>query len=93
MKTVFARKVYRAVLGIPLGETRSYKWIAKKAGSAGAFRAVGTVLKNNPLPLIIPCHRVIKSNNTIGGYVLGKKIKKRILDLEKELVGCLVTRK
>ncbi len=50
----FALKVYRAVLDIPLGEVRTYKWVAKKIGHPRAFRAVGQVLKNNPLPLIIP---------------------------------------
>ena len=82
--TPFAKKVYQIVLSIPLGQVRTYKWVAKKAGKPKAYRAVGTILKNNPYPLIIPCHRVVKSNHESGGYVLGVKFKKLILDLERE---------
>lgn len=87
--TLFASKVYRVVLSIPLGQVRSYKWVAQKAGSAQAYRAVGQVLKRNPYPLIIPCHRVIRSDKKIGGYVFGLKQKKFLLALEKELMKCL----
>ncbi|MBU0547892.1 MAG: MGMT family protein [Candidatus Omnitrophica bacterium] len=87
--TLFAAKVYRVVLSIPLGQVRSYKWVAQKAGSAQACRAVGQVLKHNPYPLIIPCHRVIRSDKEIGGYVFGSKQKKFLLALEQELVKCL----
>jgi len=90
--TSFAKKVYRAVLSIPLGEVRSYKWVAKKAGSPGAFRAVGQILKRNPYPIIIPCHRVIKSDSKLGGYALGLKRKKWILDLEKRALQCLLNK-
>ena len=88
----FARKVYRIVLGIPLGEVRSYKWVAEQAGRPRAFRAVGTILKNNPYPLIIPCHRVVKNDSKIGGYIYGIKIKKALLELERKLVLCLASR-
>lgn len=87
--TSFAEKVYKAVLTIPLGEVRSYKWVAQKAGVGRAYRAVGQVLKRNPYPLIIPCHRVIKSNNKIGGYVFGAKQKKFLLELERKIARCL----
>jgi methylated-DNA-[protein]-cysteine S-methyltransferase len=87
--TFFAKKVYKVVLNIPVGEVRSYKWVAKKAGRPKAFRAVGSILKNNPYPLIIPCHRVVKSNNELGGYVFGAKQKELLLDLEKEIASCL----
>jgi methylated-DNA-[protein]-cysteine S-methyltransferase len=90
--TPFARKVYRVVARIPLGQVRTYKWVAKKAGSAHAWRSVGTALKNNPYPLIIPCHRVVKSNNIAGGYIFGEKNKKMILRLEREIAGCLASR-
>ena len=90
--TLFTKKVYNVVLNIPIGEVRSYKWVAKKCGRPKAFRAVGTILKNNPYPLIIPCHRVVKSNKKIGGYVFGVKQKKLILDLEKEIAACLANR-
>ncbi|MFA4989791.1 MAG: methylated-DNA--[protein]-cysteine S-methyltransferase [Candidatus Omnitrophota bacterium] len=87
--TPFARRVYRAILSIPLGEVRTYKWVARKAGKENAYRAVGTLLKNNPFPLIIPCHRVIKSNNILGRYRFGVKRKKAILDLERQIQKCL----
>jgi methylated-DNA-[protein]-cysteine S-methyltransferase len=86
----FTAKVYRAVLSIPLGQVRSYKWVAQKAGSAKACQAVGQILKRNPYPLIIPCHRVIRNDQKIGGYVFGIKQKKLLLKLEKEIVRCLV---
>ena len=81
----FAKKVYRALLTIPLGEVRTYRWVAKKIGHPKAYRAVGQVLKNNPCPLIIPCHRVIASGDKIGGYAWGKKTKKMLLDLERQI--------
>jgi len=83
--TPFAKKVYKVVLKIPLGEVRTYKWIAKKIGHPQAYRAVGQVLKNNPYPLIIPCHRVIASNGCIGGYIWGKKTKRALLNLERQI--------
>jgi methylated-DNA-[protein]-cysteine S-methyltransferase len=88
--TDFSRRVYKVVLNIPLGQVRSYKWIAKKAGSPKAYRAVGTILKKNPFPILIPCHRVVKSNNVLGGYIFGKKNKQMILDLERQIRECLV---
>ena len=91
--TPFARRVYRAVLNIPLGKTRTYKWVAKRAGSGLAYRAVGSILKKNPFPLIIPCHRVVKSGKLIGNYALGKDNKRRILKLEKEISRCLRSRR
>jgi len=84
--TTFAARVYRVVSTIPLGSVRSYKWVAKKCGFPRACRAVGTVLKNNPYPLVIPCHRVVRSDRKIGGYVFGSRKKKMILDLEKEIL-------
>lgn len=83
--TPFAKKVYKVVLKIPLGEVRTYKWVARKIGCSRAARAVGQALKNNPYPLIIPCHRVIKSNGKLGGYSRGVKTKRLLLDLEKKI--------
>lgn len=91
--TVFTKRVYRVVMGIPLGQVRTYKWVAKKSGSQRAYRAVGTVLKNNPYPLIIPCHRVVRSDNVSGGYIFGEDKKKQLLDLEKEIARCLMSRR
>jgi len=91
--TPFAKKVYRAVLSIPLGQLRSYKWVAKKCGSPGAYRAVGTILRKNPYPLIIPCHRVIKTNSELGGYSFGgRKNKKLLLELERKIALCIVSK-
>jgi O-6-methylguanine DNA methyltransferase len=83
--TPFAKKVYKTVSSIPLGEVRSYKWVANKAGRPGASRAVGQILKRNPFPLIIPCHRVINASGRLGGYRWGKRAKQRLLKLEKEI--------
>ena len=91
--TPFAKKVYRVVLSIPLGEVRTYKWVARKSGKPRSYRAVGMILKNNPYPLIIPCHRVIKSNNIAGGYIFGEKKKKTILRIERALKECLANRR
>jgi len=81
----FETKVYREVLSIPLGELRTYKQIAKNVAYPKAYRAVGQVLKKNPHPFIIPCHRVVKSNGDIGGYIYGRKIKKELIQLEKDI--------
>lgn len=83
--TPFAKKVYKAVLSIPPGEVRTYKWVARKVGRPRAYRAVGQVLKNNPYPQIIPCHRVIRADTGLGGYVFGKRRKKALLDLERKI--------
>ena len=83
--SLFARKVYRVVLNIPLGEVRTYKWVAKKSGKPKAARAVGQLMKRNPYPLLIPCHRVVASNGGLGGYALGVKNKKLLIDLEREI--------
>ncbi len=89
----FTVKVYQVVLSIPFGQVRSYKWVAQQAGSPGACRAVGQILKRNPYPLIIPCHRVVNSNQKAGGYVFGVKRKLFLLALEKELTKCMLSKK
>ncbi len=83
--TPFARIVYKVILTIPLGEVRTYKWVARKAGRPRAYRAVGQVLKNNPYPLIIPCHRVVESSGESGGYAWGRKTKEKLLNLERQI--------
>ncbi len=87
--TDFEKKVLKEVLRIPLGEVRSYKWIAKKVGYPKAYRAVANVLKKNPYPLVVPCHRVIKSNGKLGGYSLGDNLKKELINLEKKIKNML----
>lgn len=81
--TPFQKKVWRALTRIPYGETRSYKEIARAIGHPKAFRAVGNANHKNPIPLIIPCHRVIESRGDLGGFGHGVKIKKMLLEFEK----------
>ena len=76
------RKVWLQTKKIPYGEVRTYKFIAEKLNSRG-FRAVGRALGKNPLLIIIPCHRVIKTDGSIGGFSAGIKLKKYLLKLEK----------
>ena len=83
--TEFQKKVFRVVAKIPLGQTRSYQWVAKKIGNPKAVRAVGQALKSNPYPLLIPCHRVIRQDGSPGGYC-GKaesSRKKKLLAIEQ----------
>ena len=91
--TPFAKKVYKVILTIPLGEVRSYKWVARKSGRPKAYRAVGQILKNNPCPLIIPCHRVVNSDKSRGGYIFGRRSKNELLDLEREIKQCIIESK
>jgi len=80
--TPFQRRVWGEVKKIAYGHTRSYQEIAQQIGSDYAQRAVGQANGQNPIPLIIPCHRVIRSDGKIGGYSGGVEIKKRLLELE-----------
>ncbi|MBN1353206.1 MAG: MGMT family protein [Candidatus Omnitrophica bacterium] len=80
--TPFQEKVYKAVRLIPRGQVRSYKWVAKKINSPKAYRAVGTALKKNPYIGIVPCHRVVKSDGSLGGFFSGKHMKKELLKSE-----------
>jgi O-6-methylguanine DNA methyltransferase len=75
----FEKAVYRAVFGIPKGQTRSYAWVAKTIGCPRASRAVGNALNRNPYPGPIPCHRVIRSDGSMGGYAEGCRKKRRLL--------------
>lgn len=79
----FNKKVWNELINIPFGEVRNYKQIAKNIGNPNAYRAVGNANNKNPILIIIPCHRIIKSDGSIGGYRLGEDIKKQLLDLEK----------
>lgn len=81
----FYKKVWLEVLKIPKGEVRTYKWIAQKIGHPKAYRAVGRALKENPLTVIIPCHRVVMSCGKIGGYSKGVDKKKDLLKKEKAI--------
>ena len=79
----FRRKVLRATAGIPYGETRSYTEMADRAGNARAQRAAGSALGSNPIPIIVPCHRVLRSGGALGGYGGGLPMKERLLELER----------
>ncbi len=83
--TDFEKKVLRIVSKIPLGQVRSYKWVAIRAGKSMAYRAVANALHKNPFPILIPCHRVIKSSKNTGGYALGRRLKKDLIKLEKKI--------
>jgi methylated-DNA-[protein]-cysteine S-methyltransferase len=80
--TPFQRQVWEVTWLIPRGETRSYQWVATQAGNPRAARGVGQALARNPLPIIIPCHRVIASSGRLGGFGGGLAMKQRLLDLE-----------
>ncbi|MGZ5278865.1 MAG: methylated-DNA--[protein]-cysteine S-methyltransferase [Pseudobdellovibrionaceae bacterium] len=82
--TDFQTQVWKELSRIPYGKTFSYSDIAKKLGRDKAVRAVGTANGKNPICIIIPCHRVIAADGTLGGYSGGLKIKTTLLDLEKE---------
>jgi len=84
--TDFEKQVYYVVSRIPLGEVRSYKWVAAKIGRPRAYRAVGNALHKNPFAPIIPCHRVIKSDGSIGGFARGKAAKNRLIKREREII-------
>ncbi|HEV7887750.1 MAG TPA: methylated-DNA--[protein]-cysteine S-methyltransferase [Acidimicrobiales bacterium] len=75
----FERDVLECTASIPAGEARPYGWVAREIGRPAAVRAVGTALKHNPVPLLIPCHRVVRSDGRIGEYALGGPGNKRLL--------------
>jgi methylated-DNA-[protein]-cysteine S-methyltransferase len=79
---VFTQKVLTELKKIPYGDVKSYGWLAKKLDYKGAARAVGQALKRNPIPIIIPCHRIIREDGSIGGFSMGLRIKERLLALE-----------
>ena len=85
--TAFQKKVWQALLAIPYGETRSYQDVAEQVGKPRAYRAVGGANRNNPLPVFIPCHRVLGKDGALTGYggpsPAGLAFKKKLLELEK----------
>ncbi len=84
--TEFQKQVYEAVAAIPYGETRTYGWVAQRLSKWGATRAVGQALRKNPLPIVIPCHRVV-SMNSIGGFMGILDPEEPELVLKKKLIG------
>ena len=79
----FQRATWAACKAIPRGEVRTYKWVAQAVGSPRAGRAVGQALAANPIPIIIPCHRVVGTNGSLIGFGGGLDMKRRLLQLEK----------
>jgi methylated-DNA-[protein]-cysteine S-methyltransferase len=93
--TPFQRQVYRVIAEIPHGETRTYGWVASRLGNASAGRAVGQALRANPLPILIPCHRVVASTS-LGGFMglvdpecSELRLKQRLIALEEEFLNPL----
>jgi O-6-methylguanine DNA methyltransferase len=80
--SAFERAVLLKALEIPRGEVRPYAWVAREIGHPRAVRAVGSALKRNPVPLLIPCHRVVRSDCGVGEYVFGKEAKQAMLRAE-----------
>ena len=82
--TVFQKRVWNALSTIPIGQTVTYKDIATLLGNENASRAVGNANGKNPLPIIIPCHRVIGSNKKLIGYAFGIELKQQLINLEQK---------
>ena len=83
--TPFQMRVWEEIRKIPSGETRSYKDIAEAIGKPSCYRAVANACGSNPIPISVPCHRVIKSDGSLGGFTSagGIKLKKKLLEFEK----------
>ena len=84
--TEFQLKAWRSLANIPYGKTISYREQAEKLGAGKAFRAVGSANGRNPLPIIVPCHRVVASDGTLGGYAGGLKMKAQLLEIERRAI-------
>jgi methylated-DNA-[protein]-cysteine S-methyltransferase len=80
----FSKQVYDELRRIPAGKTRSYAEIAETCGNPRAYRSVGTINRNNPIPFFIPCHRVIGGDGSLTGYAGGLPMKQYLLDLEQK---------
>jgi O-6-methylguanine DNA methyltransferase len=89
--TDFQKKIWKLMMDIPYGETRTYRWMAERAGSPRGFRAAGQACHNNPVPIIVPCHRVIGKDGSMVGYggpsEAGRKRKRELLVMEGAIKG------
>lgn len=83
--TAFQRRVWRTILRIPYGRVRPYKWVAVRVGGRQYARAVGLALGANPVPIMVPCHRVVAGDASLGGFSGGLRTKRRLLQLEGTL--------
>jgi methylated-DNA-[protein]-cysteine S-methyltransferase len=88
--TAFQREVWFALAKIPYGQTESYRWLAERVGRPTATRAVGATNGRNPIPIVLPCHRVIGSDGSLTGYGGGLPLKRALLDLEHRPDGELL---
>ncbi|NPA15314.1 MAG: methylated-DNA--[protein]-cysteine S-methyltransferase, partial [Deferribacteres bacterium] len=79
--TPFQKRVWNALREVPYGEVRTYKWLAHRVG-CGSSRAVGRALFANPVPIIVPCHRIVRKDGNIGGFSAGIRWKRYLLELE-----------
>lgn len=84
--TPFQQRVLRATARVRYGDLVTYGTVARRAGNAKASRAVGGAVRSNPIPIVVPCHRVVASDGTLGGYSGGLDAKRRLLKLERGLV-------
>ncbi len=80
--TPFQKNIWRTLTEIPYAEVRSYRWIGDRLSLPGAGRAIGNACGKNPIPILLPCHRVIRQNGSLGGYTGGLHIKKKLLEIE-----------
>lgn len=100
---ILSTKVYKKLLQVPEGKVTTYSDLAKAVGLKNGQRVIGTIMKNNPFPVMVPCHRVVKSNGKIGGYIYGERVKSlmlakegikikagRIIDFDKEKILFLI---
>jgi methylated-DNA-[protein]-cysteine S-methyltransferase len=83
----FSRRVLEATARIPYGETATYKQVATEAGNARAYRAAGNALGSNPIPIVVPCHRILHSGGGLGGYTGGLERKRMLLAVEGATTG------
>ncbi|MBM4126808.1 MAG: methylated-DNA--[protein]-cysteine S-methyltransferase [Nitrospira sp.] len=83
--TPFQRRVWRVLLRVPYGTLRSYQWIASRVGGRHYARAVGSAVGANPLPVVIPCHRIVAQDASLGGFSCGLPMKRKLLTLEGTL--------
>lgn len=83
--TAFQRKVWRTLLQVPYAKLRSYQWVAARVGGPQYARAVGNAVGANPLPIVVPCHRIVAQDATLGGFSGGLPTKRKLLTLEGTL--------
>ena len=76
---ILSTRVYKKLLLVPKGKITTYGELSKAVGLKNGHRAIGMIMKKNPFPVIVPCHRVVKSNGKVGGYVYGERVKSRML--------------